>query len=294
MMTHGSLFSGIGGFDLAAQSLGWQNVFAVENNQFCQQLLTYHFPQTKIYADIQKFCGRGYRGAVDVVSAGFPCQPFSRIGDRTGRNHNSYLIPEMLRVISEVQPKWWVGENVPGLLDIENGLVLEELLSGMGGSGYQAITLQIPAVAAGADHRRDRLWIVAYSTTAYPTGIGLEKSAAQNWCEKTQVLFGESNDIRIQREYHRRDVQRATECKSGSEFAEQDRSRKNGSDCVSNRYDGFSTGLDTRTFPSYTRPQWYNHAIKGLGNAIYPAVAKNIFRAIEHVMEHINIEEAVA
>ena len=122
-MTHGSLFSGIGGFDLAAQWLGWENIFHCEINPFCQIVLKYHFPNSIQHHDITKTDFTIYRGRIDVLTGGFPCQPFSVAGKQLGTEDDRHLWPEMLRVIREVAPEWIVGENVRGLVNWSGGLV---------------------------------------------------------------------------------------------------------------------------------------------------------------------------
>lgn len=117
-VTHGSLFSGIGGFDLAAEQVGWTNLFHCEWNPFCRRVLDYHFPNSESYEDIKATDFRKWQGKVDVLSGGFPCQPFSTSGLRKGSTDDRYLWPEMLRAIEEIRPTWVVGENVAGLLSM--------------------------------------------------------------------------------------------------------------------------------------------------------------------------------
>ena len=162
-MRHGSLFSGIGGFDLAAIWAGWDNIFQVEANPFCQQVLTKHFPHVTKYKDIREFNGKKYRGAIDILSGGFPCQPFSAAGKRKGKSDNRYLWPEMLRVIKEVQPRWVLAENVYGLVTLKGGMVLETVCADLEGSGYEVQPYIVPACAIGAIHKRERIWILAHA-----------------------------------------------------------------------------------------------------------------------------------
>lgn len=115
-MTHASLFSGIGGFDYAAALLGWINIFDCEIDAFCRKVLEYHFPNSVHYGDITKQIFKEWRGKIDVLSGGFPCQPFSLAGQRKGADDNRYLWPQMLRAIREIRPTWVVGENVAGIL----------------------------------------------------------------------------------------------------------------------------------------------------------------------------------
>ena len=162
-MTHASLFSGIGGFDLAAQWMGWENVFHCERDPFCQKVLAHHFPNSIPHDDVTTLQADEYRGRIDVLSGGFPCQPFSVAGKRKGTEDERHLWPEMLRIIGESQPRWVVGENVRGLVSWSDGLVLEACYSDLENLGYSVQSFIIPACATGAPHRRDRVWIVAYS-----------------------------------------------------------------------------------------------------------------------------------
>lgn len=116
-MTHASLFSGIGGFDLAAELMGWDNIFHCEWNPFGQQVLKHHFPNSKSYNDITKTDFSIHRGEIDILTGGFPCQPYSTAGKRLGKEDERHLFPEMLRTIQEVQPTWVVGENVLGIVN---------------------------------------------------------------------------------------------------------------------------------------------------------------------------------
>jgi DNA-cytosine methyltransferase len=159
-MRHGSLFSGIGGFDLAAQWMGWENVFQVEIDPFCQKVLEKNFPNTKRYGDIKEFDGTKYRGAVDVLSGGFPCQPFSVAGSRKGKSDDRYLWPEMLRIIGEIRPSAVIGENVSGAWD-----VVDEICSNLEREGYTTEPVGIEAASVGANHRRLRYWFIAYSNS---------------------------------------------------------------------------------------------------------------------------------
>lgn len=186
-LTHGSLFSGIGGFDLAAEWMGWTNVFHCEINEFCTRILNHHFPNAEHYADITKTDFTPWRGRIDVLSGGFPCQPFSLAGQRKGAGDDRYLWPQMLRAIREIQPSWVVGENVAGILtmvqpgeEVEVGsqtslfgeadrkrvllrqeYVVETICRDLGSEGYSVQPFLIPACAVGAPHRRDRVWFVA-------------------------------------------------------------------------------------------------------------------------------------
>lgn len=177
-MTHGSLFSGIGGFDLAAEWMGWDNVFHCELNPFCQKVLKHHFPKAKSYDDITKSDFTIHRGRVDVLTGGFPCQPFSQAGKRLGTDDSRYLWKEMLRVIREVRPKWIVGENVYGLINWNGGLVFSTICSDLENEGYSVIPIVLPAASQNAPHNRARIFFIAYSMC-----IGVGESRNRGWSE---------------------------------------------------------------------------------------------------------------
>ena len=165
-MTHASLFSGIGGFDLAAEWMGWQNVFNCEIDPFCRKVLAYHFPDAKQYEDIKTTDFTIHRGHIDVLTGGFPCQPFSLAGKRKGANDDRYLWPEMLRAIREIRPRWVVGENVLGIVNWSDGMVFEQVQADLEAAGYEVQPFLIPACAVDAPHRRDRVWFVAHRRVA--------------------------------------------------------------------------------------------------------------------------------
>jgi len=162
-MTHASLFSGIGGFDLAAEWSGFTNVFNCEWEEFPRKVLKHHFPKADQHGDIKEFNAAQYNGRVDILSGGFPCQPFSVAGKRKGTEDERYLWKEMLRVIGECKPRWVVGENVRGLVNWSEGLVFETCCSDLEAIGYSVQSFIIPCCAVNAPHRRDRVWIVAHS-----------------------------------------------------------------------------------------------------------------------------------
>lgn len=163
MLRHGSLFSGIGGFDLAAEWAGWSNEFHCEFDEFNQRVLNYYWPNAISYGDIKETDFTEWRGAIDIISGGFPCQPFSLAGQRKGTEDDRHLWPEMLRAIREIQPSWIVGENVLGLVNWGGGMVFEQVQSDLEVEGYEVQPFILPACSKNAPHRRDRVWFVAYS-----------------------------------------------------------------------------------------------------------------------------------
>jgi DNA (cytosine-5)-methyltransferase 1 len=163
-MKHGSLFSGIGGFDLAADWMGWENVFHCEIAEFPRKILNHYWPNAECHEDIKKTDFTKYRGTVDIISGGFPCQPYSAAGKRLGKEDDRHLWPEMLRVIREVKPQWVVGENVRGLLNWNGGMVFHEVCADLENIGYEVQAFIIPASGVNAPHQRERLWITAKNT----------------------------------------------------------------------------------------------------------------------------------
>jgi DNA (cytosine-5)-methyltransferase 1 len=184
-MRHGSLFSGIGGFDLAAEWMGWENVFHCEWNPFGQKILHHYWPDAEQFNDITKTDFKKYYGTIEVISGGFPCQPYSSAGKRKGKEDERHLWPEMLRAIREIQPRWVVGENVLGLVNWSGGLVFHEVQADLEVEGYEVQPFLLPAAAVGAPHRRDRIWFVAHSTSARKHrkyGNDRSKKAQNRYC----------------------------------------------------------------------------------------------------------------
>lgn len=160
-MRHGSLFSGIGGFDLAAEWMGWENVFHCEWNEFGQRVLKYYWPKAESFTDITKTDFKPYANKIDILTGGFPCQPFSLAGKRKGTDDERYLWGEMLRAIQEIKPKYVIAENVFGITNIDGGLVFEQVCLDLENEGYEVQPFIIPAASKNAPHRRDRCWFVA-------------------------------------------------------------------------------------------------------------------------------------
>jgi DNA (cytosine-5)-methyltransferase 1 len=178
-MTHGSLFSGIGGFDLAAEWMGWENKFHCEWNEFGQKVLHYYWPNAELFTDITKSDFTKYANKIDVLTGGFPCQPYSQAGKRLGKEDDRHLWPEMLRAIREVKPSWVVGENVRGLISWNGGMVFDEVQADLEAEGYEVQPFLLPACGVNAPHRRDRIWFVAYSNNK-GGGSGLGQVQSEN------------------------------------------------------------------------------------------------------------------
>jgi len=231
-MRHLDLFSGIGGFALAARWMGWHTVAFCEIDPYCQQVLQKNFPHTPFYDDIRTIPPIGN---IDILTGGFPCQPFSVAGIKKGKEDDRHLWPEMLRVIACEKPTFVVGENVAGII----GMALDEVLSELEGQGYSTQSFVIPACSVDAPHKRDRVWIIAHTQSKRIQGL---RASGQ------QVAHSHAGQ--------------------GLPVRESERSRETNwkaEPSVDRVVDGVSNRVDR---------------IKGLGNAIVPQVAFQIYQAI--------------
>jgi len=154
------LFSGIGGFSLGLESTGYfETVAFCEKDEFCKKVLQKHWSQLKIYDDVRSL--HDTKIQADVVTGGFPCQAFSQAGLQKGRTDDRWLWNEMFDVIKQVKPRWVIGENVQGIINIEEGMVLRQVQNDLEGEGFKVQCFIIPASGIGAWHNRNRVWILA-------------------------------------------------------------------------------------------------------------------------------------
>lgn len=186
-MRHISLCTGIGGMDLASRQIGWKNVAQCEIDEACKKVLVKNFnsieegvldfypedaERPKLYSDIYKFNGEEWHGKVDIISAGFPCQPFSFAGKQTGKDDHRYLWKEVFRIIRQARPTWFFGENVTGIVK----LALDEVLLDLESIGYSVEAFLIPACSVNAPHKRERVWIVAHANSEAQPGFPIHGS----------------------------------------------------------------------------------------------------------------------
>lgn len=232
IIRHASLFSGIGAPELAALWLGWQNVFHCEINEFCNTILNYWFPNSINYENIKTTNFSQWQGKIDILTGGFPCQPFSSAGQRLGADDDRYLWPEMLRVIRQIQPTFVIGENVAGILSMvqpseevkvesttslfdenddiykkEQQFVVETVCSDLEREGYSVQPFVIPACAVGAPHQRDRVWFVARKDVPTPTADTLHEGVLRRPCV-------DESEGKTQRLQERHEIQQSAESSS--------------------------------------------------------------------------------
>lgn len=321
-MNHASLFSGIGGAEVAAEWMGWGNLFHCEINPFGRKVLEYWYPNSTSYEDITKTDFSEWRGRVDVLTAGFPCQPFSVAGQRKGADDDRYLWPQVVRVIRETRPAWVVGENVAGILTmvqpgeevtmgsgstlfgesdrkrvlLRQEYVIETVCRDLEREGYEVRPFVIPACAVGAPHRRDRVWIVARRTATDTQCCGgreihNEIQSQQSDGQRTygngyeQFVTHTTCEQSYRHQFEQQEALRKAEGKSGGEYSQScyelpaDRWRDFPTQSpVCTGDDGFPIPMDGITFS-----KWRQESIKAYGNAWVPAVAYEIFRAIQQV-----------
>lgn len=345
-MKHLDLFSGIGGFALAVDNVwpGATHTF-VELDPFCQAVLEKHWPESDIHADIRQFITDTYgtRGGaskcstnsdgqalhqgqeeqsqsrtsrpIDILTGGFPCQPFSQAGRRKGTADDRYLWPEMFRVIQLYQPTWVIAENVRGLVTWNDGMVLEQVCADLESENYEVQPLIIPACAVNAPHRRDRVWIVAnlkHNGKPRAEIIGTDSGTqpeSQTWQEllinehegasgiwekntKWNADGGKSSTSDTSNER----LERREQSKRQRHYGQLNRNRKDETQtsvfpdwsrdwrevALTTCHDGVDDGLPRRMGGlTISRARWRKEALKAYGNAIVPQVAMQIMKAIK-------------
>ena len=186
------LFSGIGGFSYGLDKVGFKTVAFCEMDKYCKLVLQKHWKGVKIYNDVkeitkEKFIADGVQ-LPDIITGGFPCQPFSVAGKQKGTSDDRHLWPEMFRIIQELKPRWVIGENVKGLVNLQDGVVFETVCTDLEGEGYEVRAFNIPAAGVGAPHRRERIWIVA--------SLEDSRRSLRSWSK-----FGEKDENEIRKRY---------------------------------------------------------------------------------------------
>ena len=326
-MTHASLFSGIGGPEVAAVMLGWHNAFHCDINPFGRSVLEYWFPNSESYGDIKTTDFKKWQGKIDVLTGGFPCQPFSYAGKRRGADDDRYLWPEFKRVITEIRPTWVVGENVAGIASMveqgeisemasqavmfkknnrvhgyrqEQPFTIERVCSDLESIGYSVQPMLIPAVAVGAPHRRDRVFIIGHFDNA--DRMGLQGNEKLGFTRKSGNIGAASNDGktglainsecfgRLERSNDNGVTEKTQQKKCGEiEFSRADSTQDRWRNFptvspVHRGNDGLPFDVDNLSIPF---GKWRTEALKAYGNAIVPQVMYEIFRCIDIIENNI-------
>jgi DNA (cytosine-5)-methyltransferase 1 len=320
ILEHVSMFNGLGGFQLAAEKAGWNNYMSCEIDSFCSKVTKYHYPNCIQENDIKKTDFTIYRGLIDVLSGGFPCQPFSVSGKREGTEDERHLWPEMLRAIQEIQPPWVIGENVRGIVNWSEGLVFEQVQADLENEGYEVQPFILPAASVNAPHKRDRVWFVAYNykrnrtETRFQAGRQVNVHSTKGYGSTTNpdsIRRGKlpnpgqpkgpqnSNEFsKLQSGFYTESFTANTHGKrlQGNRNERQNKERENSERYarqmlrawhnfptqppLCSRNDGISSRLDGITFPA-----WRAQSVKGYGNAIVPELALQIFKSINEFIE---------
>ena len=288
MLTLLDLFSGIGGFSLGMEATKRiKTIGFVEKDKFCQKVLRKNFKDVPIEEDIRNV--RGERYSADIVSGGFPCQPFSVAGKRKGTEDDRYLWDEMLRVITEVKPKFVAGENVQGIININNGLVLRQVQTDLEAQGFQVQCFLIPASGIGAWHKRSRVWIVAANTNSRLSIGENEKIQTRGNTSAISSKDVSDSDSRLRRGRGTEQESRANEIWGFYPTQEEQtrqhiRSKTIGCDAISEQAKSWwQTQSELCGVPngiSYELDKGRANRIKSLGNSIVPQIAFEIGKAI--------------
>ena len=292
-----------------------------EINPFAQKILRYYWPKAELFGDITKTDFTKYEGKIDILTGGFPCQPYSVAGKRAGTADDRHLWPHMLRAVREIRPRWVVGENVRGLVSWNEGLVFDEVQSDLEAEGYKVIPFLLPACAVNAPHKRERIWFVAYKSSPRlerPAGAELpQQSRRPTGCSHEGVTentlrdgrrsdlgqseprigeqrnTGTGDNVRVPADdgpglrnegYGVRESGQFGEAGTGNYWQNFPTQPPvcGGNDGVSYRLDASAVfGKPCKPSHAKTFPKWRNESIKGYGNAVVPQVVYQIFQAIE-------------
>ena len=288
------LFSGLGGFSLGLERTGnFETIAFCDNDKYSKLVLQKHWKGVKIYNDVkeitkEKLIADGIQ-LPDIITGGFPCQPFSVAGKQAGTDDDRHLWPVMFRIIQEFTPRWVIGENVKGLTNIQDGVVFETVCSDLEGEGYEVRAFNIPAAGVGAPHRRERIWIVAHAKRynkideiggSDETSRGIQKEHRQD--DSSARLTSRTSSIRQSNNGH--DV---ANTESSNWYDNEAVTRDGGSSTQEVFGDGGSVPGESTWW--HTEPDVGRVAhgvpgrvyrLKGLGNSIVPKIAEEIGRAI--------------
>jgi DNA (cytosine-5)-methyltransferase 1 len=294
------LFSGIGGFSLGLESTGhFETIAFVEKDEFCQKVLKKNFKNIPIEGDIRNVKGEKYKA--DVVTGGFPCQPFSVAGKRKGTDDDRYLWDETIRVVRECKPKYFIGENVEGLINIQQGMVLRQVQTDLEKEGFEVQCLIIPASGIGAWHQRKRVWIIGCNVSNSDSrmrrrwGTIGESGANEIWGFYSSEKKQSSNDIRsktigcddiLREENVTNTTSKTMHKESGIHFQSESCKREinnNNTNSTTENKTWWQTQSELCGVPngvSYKLDKDRANRVKALGNSIVPQIARELGKAI--------------
>lgn len=312
------LFAGIGGFTLGLDSTDFfETVKFVDKDKYCQKVLQKNFPNIPIEEDIKNV--KGKEGDADVIVGGFPCQPMSVAGKRKGTDDDRYLWPEMFRLIREIKPQFVIGENVQGIINIQNGMVLRQVQDDLESEGFEVQCFLIPASGIGAWHQRYRVWIVGYSEHNGLLASKIKKRNTEtatgtqegtNTTSEPKRTSGSRNDEDVSNTDTRLSIGENKEIQTRRETIDSSSSR--GSEDVPNPYEQRTQVSTERKHAgiemsgSSSQKTWWQtqselcgvpnglsseldknraNRIKTLGNAIVPQIAKELGLAMKKVLK---------
>ena len=306
------LFSGIGGFSYAAETLigGYETVAFCEMDEFCQKVLKKHWPDVPIFDDVRTLDATRL-GRIDICTFGFPCQPVSQAGLQKAESDDRWLWDEIIRILQVSKPKWIIAENVVGLISIQDGLLIEHCISSLEAEGYEIQPVVIPACAKNAPHRRSRIWLVGKNTTKSEQSL-VNTNSFRSYKHKTtekkspirrtktsiattsyNVANTESihrDDNGIVRKHGEAKTQKIPRNRDGISNTQRQQPKERTETVVSKMgdlADGISTGLlrhfdrEPEHIPRVTTGEKDRaKKLKALGNSIVPQVAAEILLAI--------------
>ena len=284
-MNHLDLFSGIGGFSLALERVGFKTIGFCEIDPYCRLLLQKHWKGVTIHNDIKKLEAKDISKPVDILTGGFPCQPYSVAGKQKGTDDNRYLWPDMFRIIKEVKPTFVIAENVRGIINIQNGMVFETVCSDLEAEGFEVQSFIIPAAGVGAPHKRERVWIVGYSKHNGSLTSKIERRNTEtstrtqegtNTTLEPKGTSGSRNNVTMENTrrklYERPSVGEKNEDETRKEITDQH--QRSSSTSWGSWQSEPNVGRVANGVPQRA------HRLRGLGNAIVPQIAEEIGKAI--------------
>ena len=284
-MNHLDLFSGIGGFSLALERVGFKTIGFCEIDPYCRLLLQKHWKGVTIHNDIKKLEAKDISEPVDILTGGFPCQPYSVAGKQKGTDDNRYLWPDMFRIIKEVKPTFVIAENVRGIINIQNGMVFETVCSDLEAEGFEVQSFIIPAAGVGAPHKRERVWIVGYSKHNGSLTSKIERRNTEtstrtqegtNTTLEPKGTSGSRNNVTMENTrrklYERPSVGEKNEDETRKEITDQH--QRSSSTSWGSWQSEPNVGRVANGVPQRA------HRLRGLGNAIVPQIAEEIGKAI--------------